>query len=426
MDNAPHGTLYRKNGYYYARIYYYADGRRKSKDRATGIAIESRSARKAKQQERAANQELERFLRSFTASMTGQTRRPQQQTVAETVKIWLDHISGTKAPGTIAGYTYIANDITLYFTNVAPVLTAELTTSQVEAYLAWERMRRQPEYAGTYKVSALYADGSGIENTVHHRYTVLRAILQYAKREGIVTRNVASKRDCQIDVPKPQQQEFAVLNVDEARELLRELDHAPLWFRAAVMLGLLLGLRRSEVIGLRASDLDWENHILTVRRTATQQTIGGRNTVTIKPYTKNRHPKTFVITDNLTDLLQKLCNEHAQNEEMFGRAYVQDWNGYLMRYKDGQLISPNALTRAFSQFIEKHGFKKVRYHDLRHSCASILYANGTDIMTIQEILGHAQLTTTLMYTHKLSDRKTLALAQIDAQFLGVDKEKSEK
>lgn len=186
MDNAPHGTLYRKNGYYYARIYYYADGRRKSKDRATGIAIENNSARKAKQQERAANQELERFMQSFTASMTGQTRRPQQQTVAETVKIWLDHISGTKAPGTLAGYTYIANDITLYFTDVAPVQTAELTTSQVEAHLAWERMRRQPEYAGAYKVSALYADGSGIENTVHHRYTVLRAVLQYAKREGLL------------------------------------------------------------------------------------------------------------------------------------------------------------------------------------------------------------------------------------------------
>ena len=165
---------------------------------------------------------------------------------------------------------------------------------------------------------------------------------------------------------------------------------------------------------------------MTVRRTATQQTIGGRNTITIKPYTKNRHSKTFVITDNLTGLLQKLCSEHAQNEKLFGSAYVQDWDGYIMRYKDGQLISPNALTRAFSQFIEKHGFKKVRYHDLRHSCASILYANGTDIMTIQEVLGHAQLSTTLMYTHKLSDRKTSALARMDAQFLGTGNEGSEK
>lgn len=304
--------------------------------------------------------------------------------------------------------------------------TAELTTSQVEAYLAWERMCRQPGYVGAYKVPALYVDGSGIENTVFHRYTVLRAVLQYAKREGIVTRNVASKRDCQIDIPNPQRQEFAVLNVEEARKLLCELDHEPLWFSAAIMLGLLLGLRRSEVIGLRDSDVDWENHILTVRRTVTQQTIGGHNTVTVKPYTKNRQPKTFVIVDNLIDLLRKLQCEHTQNEKLFGNGYVRDWDGYMMRYNDGQLISPNALTRSFSQFIEKHGFKKVRYHDLRHSCASILYANGTDIMTIQEVLGHAQLSTTLMYTHKLSDRKTSALAQMNAQFLGVDEEKNEK
>ena len=89
-----------------------------------------------------------------------------------------------------------------------------------------------------------------------------------------------------------------------------------------------------------------------------------------------------MITDNLIDLLRKLQCEHTQNKKLFGNGYVRDWNGYMMRYNDGQLISPNALTRSFSQFIEKHGFKKVRYHDLRHSCASILYANGTDIMTI--------------------------------------------
>ena len=426
MNKGPHGHIYKKNGYYYVRIYYYVDGKRKSKDRATGIAADDSSTRKAKQQERNANRMLEQYLKEFVASYEKQTIDSDRQMVASTVTAWLNHISGTKAPGTIAGYSYIANDIALYFSKIVPVQTAELTTSQVEAYLAWERMRRQPGYVGAYKVPALYVDGSGIENTVFHRYTVLRAVLQYAKREGIVTRNVASKRDCQIDIPNPQRQEFAVLSVEEARKLLCELDHESLWFSAAVMLGLLLGLRRSEVIGLRDSDVDWENQILTVRRTVTQQTIGGHNTVTVKPHTKNRQPKTFVITDNLIDLLRKLQCEHTQNEKLFGNGYVRDWDGYMMRYNDGQLISPNALTRSFSQFIEKHGFKKVRYHDLRHSCASILYANGTDIMTIQEILGHAQLSTTLMYTHKLSDRKTSALAQMNAQFLGVDEEKNEK
>lgn len=66
---------------------------------------------------------------------------------------------------------------------------------------------------------------------------------------------------------------------------------------------------------------------------------------------------------------------------------------------------------------EKNGFKAVRLHDLRHSCVSILYANGVDLKTIQEILGHTQLTTTLMYTHMINDRKSAALAQMDGLML---------
>lgn len=89
----------------------------------------------------------------------------------------------------------------------------------------------------------------------------------------------------------------------------------------------------------------------------------------------------------------------------------------MIRYDDGKLVSPNALTRYFKQFIDRNKVKSIRFHDLRHSCASILYANGIDLMTIQEVLGHAQLTTTIMYTHKLSDRKTAALTQMSDQFL---------
>ena len=60
----------------------------------------------------------------------------------------------------------------------------------------------------------------------------------------------------------------------------------------------------------------------------------------------------------------------------------------------------------------KASWKQIRFHDLRHSCASILYANGIDLLTIQEILGHAQLTTTIMYTHKISEQKSIALSQM--------------
>lgn len=92
----------------------------------------------------------------------------------------------------------------------------------------------------------------------------------------------------------------------------------------------------------------------------------------------------------------------------------------MIRYEDGKLVSPNVVTQHFSRFIQKHNFKAVRFHDLRHSCASILYANGTDIRTIQEILGHAHLSTTTMYTHTLTDRKSAALSKMHGQFVVPD------
>lgn len=89
----------------------------------------------------------------------------------------------------------------------------------------------------------------------------------------------------------------------------------------------------------------------------------------------------------------------------------------MIRYADGKLVPPNTVTQHFRSFIDKHNFKSLRFHDLRHSCASLLYANGIDIKTIQELMGHAHLTTTVMYTHTLIDRKAVALTQMHNQLM---------
>lgn len=417
MDNALSGTLYKKNGYYYARVYYYFDGKRKTKDKATKIAVDGGSSRKTAKNERDANRFLTDFLREFIPPGTIILAPITEQMIADTANAWLAHLGSSLAPGTLSNYTYIVRDITLYFTDISPVRTVDLTSAHVESYLNWERMRRQPGYTGDHKVRSQRSDGSGIENTVKHRHTALRSILQYAKREGIITRNVASLRDCQVSVPKPQRQEFPVLTEKEALVLINALENEPLWFRIAVLLGLLYGLRRSEIVGLRSADIDWDNNLLTVVRTVTQQTLDHKNTITVKPFTKNRQPKTFVVSGQLQSLLQSLVNEHRKNALQFGSTYDKTWADHLIRYEDGTLVSPNTLTSYFKKFLKRNQLKEIRLHDLRHSCASILYANGTDLMTIQEVLGHAQLTTTIMYTHKLSDRKTVALTQMHDQFL---------
>ena len=146
--------------------------------------------------------------------------------------------------------------------------------------------------------------------------------------------------------------------------------------------------------------------------TITQQTVDGKNTIVPKPFTKNRHAKLFSLTEPLTGLLKEIIDEHHKNEKLFGTSYDMVWNDYLIRYPDGKLVSPNALTNSFAKYVKRIGFKNIRLHDLRHSCASILFANGADLLTIQEVLGHQQLTTTISYTHKISEKKGMVLEEM--------------
>ena len=86
-------------------------------------------------------------------------------------------------------------------------------------------------------------------------------------------------------------------------------------------------------------------------------------------------------------------------------------------YPDGELISPNTVTNYFDRFIKSHGFKQIRFHDLRHSCASILLALGNDIRTIQEYMGHNQISTTELYTHPYAGTKNAAVAGLSKQLM---------
>lgn len=338
----------------------------------------------------------------------------------QTILAWLDLQKITKPASTYAGYQYAANDVMLYFKAICPVKTIDLTSTIVETYQAWEYARRQPEYTGERKKNTKYKDGSGVENTIKHRTTLIRSVLQYAKRDGIVDRNVASARDCHISLPSPQRHHFLVLTVEEANRMMRLAKEEPLWFRVAVAMGLLIGLRRSEVIGAREDAINWVTYQISIYQTITQQTVDGKNVLTVKPYTKNKKIKELDLVLQLKGLVRSLIEENRKNAEIFGGSYDDTWDGYLFRHPDGILITPDEVTKRFAAFIKKHQLKPIRFHDLRHSCASILYANGVDLLTIQRILGHAQLSTTIMYTHIINDQQNSALSQMGQQILGDD------
>ena len=241
-----------------------------------------------------------------------------------------------------------------------------------------------------------------------------------SKRDGLVERNVASSRDCHISLPSPQRNLFPVLTVGEASRMMKLAREEALWFQASVAMGLLIGLRRSEVIGVCEDAINWETCQIIISQTVTQQMVDGKTTLTVKPYTQNKKSKDLDLVLQLNELIRLLIDENRKNEKVFGKDYDHAWDGYLIKHADGKLVSPDELTKKFSAFIKKHQLKPVRFHDLRHSCASIVYANGVDILTIQRILGHAQHSTTYMYTHIINDRQNVALAQMGQQIMGDD------
>lgn len=415
MKKQPRGSLYVKNNRYYARIHYYVDGVRKCKDAKTEVEVGNPDTRKGKRNYKEATEKMTAMLAAFKLENSVEASGNEDQMFADAVNDWLDLQRGLKPASTVAGYQYAANDVLLYFGTLYPVKTVDLTSSMIERYIIWERERRHPDYEGEHKKGRKYEDGSGVENTIQHRTTLIRSVLSNAQRDGIIDRNVASKKDSHVDLPSPQRHIFQVLSEEEAEYLMRCLEYEPLWFQVAVCLALLIGLRREEVIGACESAIDWSKNEIAITKTVTQQTMDGKNTITDKPTTKGKQVKELPLIDPLDRLIKELIEEHEQNKYLFGDQYDHTYDGFLIRYPDGKRVSPNALSNAFAKFVRKNDLKKIRYHDLRHSCASILYAMNVDLLTIQRILGHAQLSTTLMYTHIINDGRVEALTQMSTR-----------
>jgi len=102
----------------------------------------------------------------------------------------------------------------------------------------------------------------------------------------------------------------------------------------------------------------------------------------------------------LQHMLNKMKKEQEQNRKVCGKSYCTDYLDYIYVDPMGKRIRPDFLSQHFPDFLVAHQMKRIRFHDLRHSCASLLYANGVSLKEIQEWLGHSDISTTSnIYTH---------------------------
>ena len=110
--------------------------------------------------------------------------------------------------------------------------------------------------------------------------------------------------------------------------------------------------------------------------------------------------RAFPLIPKIEDILLKVKEKQEVNKKLFNNGYCKEYLDYVFVNELGKLIRPSYITEHFALLLKKHNLRKIRFHDLRHSCASLLLANGTPMKAIQEWLGHSTFSTTAdIYSH---------------------------
>ena len=232
-------------------------------------------------------------------------------------------------------------------------------------------------------------------NTVIHRHANIRKALQHAFKLGLIDSNPADR----IERPKKEKFVGSFYEEDELNHLFEVVRGDPI--ELGVILGAFYGLRRSEAVGLKWDAIDFKKKTITIRHTVTQATIDGKSKIIQKDRTKTKASyRSLPLVPPFEELLHRLKAEQELNRKLCGKSYCRKFADYIYVNEIGELVKPGYITQHFPLILQKNGMRKIRFHDLRHSCASLLYANGVSLKEIQEWLGHSDISTTSnIYTH---------------------------
>jgi integrase len=134
--------------------------------------------------------------------------------------------------------------------------------------------------------------------------------------------------------------------------------------------------------------------VLSIKRTVVQY-----DTIVEKEKTKNLSSKrSYPLTPEISAILQELKSVCEENKKFFGKEFVD--NGYIFTYPDGSMLRPDYVSHRLRKLIERNAFPYIRFHDLRHTCASVLLSKGWTLKDISEWLGHSDIGITAnIYTH---------------------------
>jgi integrase len=242
--------------------------------------------------------------------------------------------------------------------------------------------------------------------SVHKYHANISKALKHAVKKGLIPYSVMD----QVIRPKPERFVGKFLKQSEAIKLFDAVKGHRL--ELGVMLGAFYGLRRAEIIGLRWESIDFEANAITIEHTVTEADVDGKKILIADDTTKSKASfRTLPLVPGFRAKLLAIRDEQEQNRKLCGKSYNKAEAQYIYTDALGNRLRPAYLTNAFPDFMVRNGFRRLRFHDLRHSCASLLLANGVPLKQIQEWLGHSDFAITANTYAHLEFNSKLASAQ---------------
>lgn len=367
------GSLHVKNDKYYMVINMYENGKRKQKWIGTGLDTKGNKKR------------AERMLKEAIRDMENEEATPDASElgVGAVVQMWLDNVRLKVDLVTYHGYKDIAENHVIPYFSASGLSIGELRKRDIQRYVNEKADHGRKDGKGGLSASSLRLHKNVIYQTC-----------KYAISEEMIPTNPCEG----VQLPKRSHINYHFYSSSQISQLLQRADGDVLC--PLIQMTAVYGLRRSEVLGLQWDAVDFENDSITIQRTVTK--VYERIE---KEKTKNKSSyRSYPMLPDIREMLLKMRESEAINRTDFGDAYCD--NQYIFKWPNGRPFDPDYITHHFSDLLRKCDMPHIRFHELRHSCASILIVSGFTLKDVQEWLGHASIDMTAdIYSHLDFQRK---------------------
>lgn len=307
--------------------------------------------------------EVESELMRFVISIQDKINPTSSMNLITYSQKWLDEYAKPKlSKKTIQGYTdYLNNRIIPYFGNIK---LKEINVYNIQQFL-----------------NSLSSELSTC--TIKKYKALLSIMLNTAVKWQIIDFNPC----IYVDLPKGLNNKIkpVFLTKQEADNLLLFLENEPIKYQIIVRLALQCGMRRSEIVGLTWNDIDFNNKTININKTLSYLKGEGQ----IIADTKNESSKRIIYANEV--IINLISSLPKKDDFIFNKEHIDD------------------ITKWFNRFLKRYNLKHMRFHDLRHTHATLLISNGINMKVVSSRLGHSSINTTLnLYTHTLSEDDKIA------------------